>query len=199
MTSSFSSSTCHTSKENLPSLLGALNADVLKEFFHRCADKLCGRKGPVYEKFSSSCAWSESQFTQAVSGVEAFLVDCMVHNYDRKKVEDVIPLHESLINAVMNIIVVRGDELQKYLLSLCQSGPAEALRDYDWKVKMVKGSSSLFSLEQTLLELDLTTEKRTSSLWCKTEEHQTGRIRVELTPDNVSALINTLERALDSL
>lgn len=63
----------------------------------------------------------------------------------------------------------------------------------------VMGSSSLSSLQEMLLELDLTTAKGDMSGLVENRSTQQGRIRIELTRDNVSTLINVLEKAQESL
>ena len=57
------------------------------------------------------------------------------------------------------------------------------------------GSSSLSALQDSLLELDLTTVKRSSEQSIPLYD----TIKIELTCDNVSTLICALENALESL
>lgn len=61
-------------------------------------------------------------------------------------------------------------------------------------LQYVMGSSSLSSLQESLLELDITTMKNKNSV-----PTLCGTIKVELTHDNVSSLISALEKAQESL
>ncbi|XP_034255100.1 COMM domain-containing protein 8-like [Thrips palmi] len=188
-----------SSAEVLIELLPSLNEDILKEFIHRCIDEICGRKGPASEKFCSSSSWTSSQFLEATSSLKTFIVECAVNSHDQRQIAENLPLPESQINCLMNCLAVRGDELKHCLLSKLKNGTSEVLTDHDWKVKWVMGSSSLSSLQETLLELDLTTTKGDPSALAKNVSTQHGRIRIELTRDNVNTLINVLEKAQESL
>ncbi|KAK3923230.1 COMM domain-containing protein 8 [Frankliniella fusca] len=184
-------------KDTLSLLLSPLNADDLKEFVHRCADKLCGRKGPSEEKFCSLGRWNRSQFLEANSLIKEFLAECVVNDYDKQKVEERLSLEDSQFQALMNCLVTRKDELQISILNHFNNGQSQVLRDFDWKLKWVMGSSSLASHQETLLELDMSTVKHTKVPM--NSESPMARISVELTREDVLTLISALEKARDSV
>ena len=175
--------------------LAPLELEVLKEFVHRCADELCRRKGPSFERFCSACSWTQSQLRQTTSLMEKFLIDCVINNHSRAKIGEILPLNENQINGLLSCIDVRIDELQQVLLDDIQNGAAEVLRDFDWKLKWVMGSSSLSSHQETLLELDLNTIKNSNSDILKKSASTCSTIKVELTRENVNTLISALEKA----
>lgn len=197
MTRTTSGFKSNTSKENLSHLLSTVNAEVLKEFVHRCIDKICGRKGPSEEKFCASCGWNHSQFLEANSALEEFLVECVAQDYDRKKIEEFVSLEDNQLQAFLNCLVVRKDELQISLLRQYQNRPSQFLSDFDWKLKWVMGSSSLASYQETLLELDMTAVQHPTVPISSKSPYE--RISVELTRDDLSTLINTLEKAQECM
>lgn len=186
--------------ESLSSLILPLSVDVLKEFIHRCADEICGRRGPTEDKFCTSCSWTHSQFQEAVASSKAFLTECVVFSHSRDKIKELLSLlDDPQINGITNCLTVREEELQKCLLNRYQNHSAVVLHDFDWKLKWLMGSSSLAALQEVIVELDLITVLNTGLEVSSTSSKKPSRIILELTHENVNTLIHVLEKAQVSL
>ncbi|XP_063240415.1 COMM domain-containing protein 8-like [Bacillus rossius redtenbacheri] len=169
------------------------NDQVFQEFLHACIDEVCGRRGPSYDTFRTSCSWTEDEFSSAARGVRALVRGT---GRDDGEVLQLLPdLPASRQKVVLECLEVRRSDISQALRQeQCRiSGPA--LEDFDWKLKWVMGSSSLSALREPLLEVDLHLSEGRG----EPGRTKPSVLSLELDCAELNVLVTALEKARDSL
>ncbi|CAK9830374.1 COMM domain-containing protein 8 [Anthophora retusa] len=135
---------------------------VLKELLHACVDEICGKPGPNYHKFNPASLYLTEE----------------------KMPQEYHELPEQIQHNILTCLKVRREQLTDALLKEYSKEIHETVIDFDWRLKLVMGSSKLATLREPLLQLDLTTENKAS---------KKRTLGLEMNKDELDMFINAME------
>lgn len=159
-------------------------SDVLKELLHACVDEICGHPGPSYHKFINSMDWSRAEYEGIYRLLSTLLRNpASLYMLEEKMPQEYHELPEQVQRNILTCLKVRREHLTNALLMKHYKSKLPTVVDFDWRLKLVMGSSKMASLRESLLQLDLIVED--------TESRRI--INVELSKDELETLINTLD------
>ncbi|CAL7934625.1 unnamed protein product [Xylocopa violacea] len=92
-------------------------------------------------------------------------------------------LPEQIQQSILSCLKVRREQLTDALLREHSKEKHDTVTDFDWRLKLVMGSSKLASLREPLLQIDLIVENKES-------KHVLG---LELNKDELDTFINAME------
>ncbi|XP_033231432.1 COMM domain-containing protein 8-like [Belonocnema kinseyi] len=169
------------------SIFSEENCNVLNQLMHACADEICGYPSPTYEQFNNSMEWTKEEYDTAHRIISSILNNpvCLYLNEERMPLE-YHALPEQVQQRICSCLKVRREQLTDALLRKQSKNCVPTLRDFDWRLKLVMGSSKMASLREPLLQLDLMVEE-------KENERLLG---MELNKDELDMVINSLESAV---
>ncbi|XP_020281519.1 COMM domain-containing protein 8-like [Pseudomyrmex gracilis] len=169
------------------SLFSEEKSDVLKELLHACVDEICGRPGPSYHKFINSMDWSKAEYEGVYKLISALLRNpASLYMVEEKMPQEYHELPEQVQQNILTCLRVRREQLTNALLREHYKRKLPTVVDFDWRLKLVMGSSKMASLRESLLQLDLTTE-----------DAESRRVtNLELNKDELDTVINALEAAV---
>lgn len=157
---------------------------VLKELLHACVDEICGRPGPSYHKFANSMDWSKGEYEETYKLVSMLLKNpASLYLTEEKMPQEYHELPEHVQQNILTCLKVRREQLTDALLKEYSKEKGETVIDFDWRLKLVMGSSKLASLREPLLQLDLVVENKES----------TRILGLELNKDELDMFINAME------
>ncbi|XP_012222596.1 COMM domain-containing protein 8-like [Linepithema humile] len=166
------------------SLFSEEKSDVLKELLHACVDEICGRPGPSYHKFSNSMDWSKAEYEGVYKLISTLLRNpASLYMVEEKMPQEYHELPEQVQQNILTCLKVRREHLTNALLREHYKRKLPTIVDFDWRLKLVMGSSKIASLRESLLQLDLIVED--------TESRRI--INLELNKDELDTIINALE------
>ncbi|XP_014468048.1 PREDICTED: COMM domain-containing protein 8-like [Dinoponera quadriceps] len=169
------------------SLFNEEKSDVLKELLHACVDEICGRPGPSYRKFINSMDWSRAEYEGVYKLISTLLRNpASLHMVDEKMPQEYHELPEQVQHNVLTCLKVRREHLTNALLREHYKRKLPTLTDFDWRLKLVMGSSKMSSLRESLLQLDLIVE----------DVESRRIINLELSKDELETVINALEASV---
>ncbi|XP_076297659.1 COMM domain-containing protein 8 [Lasioglossum baleicum] len=157
---------------------------VLKELLHACVDEICGRPGPSYHRFASSIDWSRGEYEETYKLISSLLRNpACLYLSEEKMPQEYHELPEHIQQSILTCLRVRREQLTNALLKEYSKENYETFIDFDWRLKLVMGSSKLASLREPLLQLDLMVENKE------------GRrvLGLELNKDELETFLNTVE------
>ncbi|KZC14100.1 PREDICTED: COMM domain-containing protein 8-like [Dufourea novaeangliae] len=157
---------------------------VLEELLHACVDEICGRPGPSYHRFTSSIDWSREEYEETYKLISMLLRNpACLYLTEEKMPQEYHDLPEHIQQSILTCLKVRRDQLTNALLKECSKEKHETLVDFDWRLKLVMGSSKLASLREPLLQLDLMIENK----------EKKRILGLELNKDELETFINAVE------
>ncbi|XP_043265176.1 COMM domain-containing protein 8-like [Colletes gigas] len=157
---------------------------ALKELLHACVDEICGRPGPSYHKFANSVDWNREEYEETYKLISILLRNpACLYLVDEKMPQEYHELPEPIQQNILTCLKARREQLTNALLKEYSKEKHETLTDFDWRLKLVMGSSKLATLRESLLQLDLMVENK-----------ETKRILgLELNKDELETFINVME------
>ncbi|RLU25268.1 hypothetical protein DMN91_003361 [Ooceraea biroi] len=176
-------------------------SEVLKELLHACVDEICGRPGPSYHRFVNSMDWSRAEYEgicklmttllrnpASLYMVEEKVASLTMSFHSKFQVVKHMPqeyheLPEQVQRNILTCLKVRREQLTNALLMEHYKRKLPTVIDFDWRLKLVMGSSRMASLRESLLQLDLMVED--------TESRRI--IDLELNKDELETMINALD------
>ncbi|KAK9307858.1 hypothetical protein QLX08_001929 [Tetragonisca angustula] len=165
-------------------LFGEEKIHVLKELLHACVDEICGRPGPTYHKFVNSMDWSKEEYEETYKLISTLLRHpASLYLTEEKMPQEYHELPEQIQQNILSCLKVRREQLTDALLMECSKEKHETVIDFDWRLKLIMGSSKLASLREPLLQLDLILEHKNSK----------RILDFELNKDELDTFINTME------
>lgn len=157
---------------------------VLKELLHACVDEICGRPGPTYHKFVNSMDWSKEEYEETYKFISVLLRNpASLYLTEEKMPQEYHELPEQIQQNILSCLKVRREQLTDALLKEYAKEKHETVTDFDWRLKLVMGSSKLASLREPLLQLDLIVEDKDSK----------RILGLELNKDELDTLISAVE------
>lgn len=165
-------------------LLGEERIDILRELLHACADEICGHPGPSYREFMTRMDWSKEEYEGVYGLIKTLLRNpACLYLIEEKMPSEYYDFPESIRKDILTCLKVRQKELTRALLTEHSKEKLETLVDFDWRLKLVMGTSKLASLREPLFQLDFIAE------------HTNVRrvIGVEMNKDELDMLITTME------
>ncbi|XP_046387624.1 uncharacterized protein LOC124157157 [Ischnura elegans] len=176
--------------EETQKFLFTLSDDELKEFLYSCIDELSGKKGPALLNLQSRSQYSKNDFKELVTNVCKMCYDCIALNLDLDKVKEKYPILSLSQCNVLNLCITNRKSEIIPNANLNRVGKTEnLLKDYDWKLKWVIGSSTFSALHEPLLALDLHLESG----------KENTAMNLELDKTELKHLIEALEKAQQSM
>ncbi|XP_076239241.1 COMM domain-containing protein 8 [Calliopsis andreniformis] len=165
-------------------LFGEDKIHVLKELLHACVDEICGRSGPSYHRFTNSIDWSREEYEETYKLISMLLRNpASLYLIEEKMPQEYHELPEHIQQNILTCLKVRREQLTDALLKEYSKEKHETLTDFDWRLKLVMGSSKLATLREPLLQIDLMVESK-----------ETKRIlNLELNKDELETFINAME------
>ncbi|XP_076673463.1 COMM domain-containing protein 8 [Andrena cerasifolii] len=165
-------------------LFGEDKVHVLKELLHACVDEICGRPGPSYYRFANSIDWSKAEYEETYKLISMLLRNpACLYLSEEKMPQEYHELPEHIQETILTCLRVRREQLTDALLKEYSKEKCDTLTDFDWRLKLVMGSSKLASLREPLLQLDLMVENK-----------ETKRmLGLELNKDELETFINAME------
>ncbi|CAK9794823.1 COMM domain-containing protein 8 [Anthophora quadrimaculata] len=158
---------------------------VLKELLHACVDEICGKPGPNYHKFVSSMDWSKEEYEGTYKLITMLLKNpASLYLTEEKMPQEYHELPEQIQHNILTCLKVRREQLTDALLKEYSKEIHETVIDFDWRLKLVMGSSKLATLREPLLQLDLTTENKAS---------KKRTLGLEMNKDELDMFINAME------
>ncbi|KAF7389142.1 hypothetical protein HZH66_010279 [Vespula vulgaris] len=159
-------------------------ADVLKELLHACVDEICGHPGPSYHKFMNRMNWSKEAYEDIYKLIIMLLRNpACLYLVEEKMPPEYHDLPESIQKDILNCLKVRQEQLTHALLMEHSKQKLLTLVDFDWRLKLVMGTSKMASLREPLLQLDFIVEEKGTRCI----------IDVEMNKDELDTLITTME------
>ncbi|XP_015112024.1 COMM domain-containing protein 8 [Diachasma alloeum] len=176
--------------ENLNSCLTREeNNNLLTQFLHSCVSEVCGSSGPEYSHFSKM-GWTEDEYSYTHKILlTLFNKPAVLHLDDAKMPQQFFHMPENVQTIILSCLKIRRDQLAKALAFNHSQKQTATMMDFDWRLKMVMGSSKVSSLKEPLLQLDLRVKE-------KGEEEILG---IEMNREELDSFIKTLEAASVSL
>ncbi|XP_031829345.1 COMM domain-containing protein 8 [Nomia melanderi] len=157
---------------------------VLKELLHACVDEICGRPGPSYHKFANSIDWSREEYEETYKLISTLLRNpACLYLVEEKMPPEYHELPEHIQQSILTCLKVRREQLTNALLKEYSKEENDTLVDFDWRLKLVMGSSKLASLREPLLQLDLMVENK----------DRKRILGLELNKDELETFINVME------
>ncbi|KAH0950960.1 hypothetical protein HN011_004418 [Eciton burchellii] len=158
-------------------------SEVLKELLHSCVDEICGRPGPTYHKFVNM-DWSRAEYEGIYKLMSTLLRNpASLYMIEEKMPQEYHELPEQVQRNILACLKIRREQLTNALLMEHYKSQLPTVTDFDWRLKLVMGSSKMASLRESLLQLDLIVED--------TESRRI--IDLELNKDELETVINTLD------
>ncbi|KAK2579543.1 hypothetical protein KPH14_010842 [Odynerus spinipes] len=165
-------------------LLSQEKSDVLKELLHACVDEICGHPGPTYYKFMTRMDWSKEEYEDVYKLIITLLRNpACLYLIEEKMPAEYHDLPEAIQKNILTCLKIRQEQLTRALLMEHSKRKLQTLVDFDWRLKLVMGTSKMASLREPLLQLDLITEDREAR----------RIIDVEMNKDELDTLITTME------
>lgn len=165
-------------------LFGEDKVHVLKELLHACVDEICGRPGPSYHRFANSIDWSQEEYKETYKLISMLLRNpASLYLTEEKMPQEYHELPEHIQQSILTCLKVRREQLTDALLKEYCKEEHETVTDFDWRLKLVMGSSKLATLREPLLQLDLMVESK--------ERKRT--LGLELNKDELETFINAME------
>ncbi|EZA51053.1 COMM domain-containing protein 8 isoform X2 [Ooceraea biroi] len=159
-------------------------SEVLKELLHACVDEICGRPGPSYHRFVNSMDWSRAEYEGICKLMTTLLRNpASLYMVEEKMPQEYHELPEQVQRNILTCLKVRREQLTNALLMEHYKRKLPTVIDFDWRLKLVMGSSRMASLRESLLQLDLMVED--------TESRRI--IDLELNKDELETMINALD------
>ncbi|KAK0089657.1 hypothetical protein PV325_006080 [Microctonus aethiopoides] len=160
--------------------------DLLNDFFYSCINEICGCKGPTYQQFIK-IGWNEDEYNDIRTLICNLFTNPTLLYLDKTK------LPQEFLEFSENIQVQMFDclkEKQKYLVNALMKKYSQkniqTLIDFDWRLKVILGSSEVASLREPLLQLDLRVM----------ENEAENIVDLELNKNELDHLIKVLEAAI---
>lgn len=173
-----------TAQSLLLNLFGDDKIHALKELLHACVDEICGRPGPSYHRFANSVDWSRQEYEETYKSISILLRNpACLYLLDEKMPQEYHELPDPIQQNLLTCLKARREHLADALLKDHSKEKYETLIDFDWRLKLVMGSSKLSSLRESLLQLDLVVENRNAK----------RILSLELNKDELETFINAVE------
>ncbi|KAG7213407.1 hypothetical protein KM043_002692 [Ampulex compressa] len=138
------------------SLFNDEKVNVLKELLHACVDEICGRPGPSYRRFINSLDWSQKEYEEAYKMIVMLLRNpACLYLVEEKMPQEYHELPEHVQQNILTCLKVRREQLTDALLKDYSKSKLQTMVDFDWRLKLVMGSSKVAALREPLLQLDL--------------------------------------------
>lgn len=173
-----------TSQSLYLNLLSQEKGDVLRELLHACVDEICGHPGPSYYDFMKRMDWSKEEYKKVYELMTMLLRNpACLYLTEEKMPPEYHELPEQIQKDILTCLKVRQEQLTRALLMEHSKRKLQTLVDFDWRLKLVMGTSKMASLREPLVQLDLIAEDKQ------------GRriIGVEMNKDELETLITTME------
>ncbi|XP_008558911.2 COMM domain-containing protein 8 [Microplitis demolitor] len=173
--------------ENLNSYLSnPSNENLFTQFFHGCIDEICGYPGPNYQQFVN-IGWSNDEYKYFHKYIIKLFKNPLVLYCDTTKMpQEFLELPENIKTKIISCVNVRLDTLTSALITEVSQREKSTVTDFDWRVKMIMGSSHVASLKLPVVQLDLLVK----------EKNIKDIINVEMDRDQLDCFIKTLEAVL---
>ncbi|KAF7992833.1 hypothetical protein HCN44_005177 [Aphidius gifuensis] len=170
--------------QNLNNLLSKEdNHYTLTQFLHSCINEICGYKIQKFEQFSS-IGWNEEEYNNTRKSINYLFKQPACLYLDIAKMPQTFFYYpENVQELIMTCLKVRQDQLCNALIADISQKKQPTVKDFDWRLKMVMGSSKISSLREFLLQLDLHTNYKNSE----------DIIGLEMTKEELDLFIKTLE------
>ncbi|XP_071489641.1 COMM domain-containing protein 8-like [Diadema antillarum] len=172
-----------TSKDGLNLLTKCAPADLGK-LVHQVADSLTGHHRPRYQDYGKT--WSLDEWFQVLHSSEAYLKAAVKGDSTKDDMKaDLEGVSDNVKEKLIECVTVRRSELRKALVDNTAAISQAHLTDFDWKLKLALSSDKISSVQEPLVNLDLSVlEDGTNKL-----------VSLELNKEELQRLLASLETA----
>ncbi|GLV32338.1 hypothetical protein CBL_00951 [Carabus blaptoides fortunei] len=140
-------------------LLGISDKEQLTQFLHGAINNLVGRIDSSPKTISSDIDWSTQDYETARKFVQNVYKKKVTAATDYDMDEDLAGLGIEQIQCIQQCYQIRKPEIQRFLTKECLAKTDyPVVTDFDWKLKWIIGSSTLSSLREPLLQMDVRTK-----------------------------------------
>ncbi|XP_066603051.1 COMM domain-containing protein 8-like [Prorops nasuta] len=169
------------------SLFSEEKSKMLKELLNSCIDEICGHPGPSYYKFVKTVGWTKEEYDTVYKLISLLLRNpASLYLIEEKMPQEYHELPEHVQLNLLTCLKIRREQLLKALIKENSKRKRDTLIDFDWRIKLIMGSSKMASLREPLLQLDLILEdKENQHIKC-----------IELDKDELEIIINTLNSSI---
>ncbi|XP_011314666.1 COMM domain-containing protein 8-like [Fopius arisanus] len=161
------------------------NKTLLTQFIHSCISEICCSSGPTYSQFFN-IGWTEDEYNY-IHKILLVLFNnpAVLHLDDTKMPAEFFHVPENVQVIILDCLKIRRDQLLKALAFNHSQKQTATMIDFDWRLKLVMGSSKMSSLKEPLLQLDLRVK----------EKDQEEILDIEMNREELDGFIKTLEAA----
>ncbi|KAK0175665.1 hypothetical protein PV327_009397 [Microctonus hyperodae] len=160
--------------------------DHLNNFFYSCINEICGCEGPTYQQFIK-IGWNEDEYNDIHTLICNLFTNPTLLYLDKTKLpQEFLEFPENIQAQMFDCLKEKQEYLINALMKKNSQKSIQTLIDFDWRLKVVLGSSKVASLKVPLLQLDL-----------KVMENEIeNNVDLELNKHELDHLIKTLESAI---
>ncbi|XP_044593219.1 COMM domain-containing protein 8-like [Cotesia glomerata] len=164
-------------------LTDPVNENDFTQFFHGCINEICGYPGPSYQQFVN-IGWSCDEYKFFYNyTIKLFRNPAVLYCDMTKMPPEFGDLPENIKRKIIICLTVRLEKLTNALVSEALQRERSTMVDFDWRIKMIMGSSHVASLKQPIVQLDLFVKDKGAK----------EIVNVEMDRDQLDSFIKTLE------
>ncbi|XP_789228.1 COMM domain-containing protein 8 [Strongylocentrotus purpuratus] len=165
-------------------LLSKCSTADMEKLLHQVADSVAGHHRPRYQDYGK--IWSLDEWFQVIQGCETYLKMAVKKDSTKDEMKAALSgLSEDVQERLMECVSIRRDDLGKALIGNTASISQSHLTDFDWKLKLAMSSDKISSVQEPLVNLDL-------SLM---EDGTNRLVSLELDKEELRKLVSSLETA----
>ncbi|XP_012283761.1 COMM domain-containing protein 8-like [Orussus abietinus] len=165
-------------------LFSTITSSALNQFLHACIDEICDYSRVAYEDFSTTINWSREEYDTAYALISTLLQNpVLLYLSEEKASLEYLELPEEVRSCVVNCLKLRQEQLTNVLIRKASKKILPTLTDFDWRLRLLMGSSKLATLREPVLQLDLIVEDR----------KERNIVGMELNKEELETVINALE------
>ncbi|XP_047001582.1 COMM domain-containing protein 8-like [Schistocerca americana] len=180
---------------NCQEKLQKLDCQLLNKVLHSCADELCGRNAMKYEAVKASTDWTAEEHSCICNEIKKLFSEVVGNSLGNEMVLANAPeLDVSHRKCLLDCLDIHRKDIKRTLIADLASISGPVLKDFDWKLKWVMGSSKMSSLREPLLQMDFHLSQGKSQ-----DEMSSSTVNVEMDRNELKNLLSSLERAQEAV
>ncbi|XP_067137927.1 COMM domain-containing protein 8-like [Centruroides vittatus] len=165
-------------------LLNKCPEDKLEKFLYCVVEDLCGQRPPLFCDYSE--IWSLTEWWDVNNSLKKFFSSSAKYIENKEKIQQTLShLLPEYREKVLNCLNICQNDIEKALVEKTNSICDNYLKDFDWKLKLILSSDSLYNIREPCLELDLTL----------VSDDEKKQLCVEMSKEELKNFIDTLEAA----
>lgn len=164
-------------------LLSKCPAEKIEKLLHCIIDCLYGQRPPLFCDYSE--IWSLSEWWDINNSLKKFFCNAVKYVENKEQVLKTLshlPLYKEVIFTCLNL---RKNDIEKALIEKTNSICDNYLIDFDWKLKVILASDSLYNVREPCMEL---------AIEFATDEKK-KHLCVEMSKEELKNFIDILETA----